>query len=184
MFHLYFLFQFCLQHSQRHNKLLNRNREPLLYQRSRSIVPTRYLKKKFTTIKWDSLGDVWKRSHKPTTKTISGLLAVKYNRDSIIPLYSFSGIVFSFSSLSKFEDGCMGVVIILASFILYFFRRSLIYFSWQINILFYSCLICNQEKIFYQKLFYLFQKLFASHILSFSKIIFESPLTRLNWEIF
>jgi len=48
------------------------------------------------------------------------MLMVKYRRDPIIHLYSFSEIVLLVSSLSKFDERYMGVDMIFASFILYF----------------------------------------------------------------
>ncbi|KAL2347352.1 hypothetical protein Fmac_001352 [Flemingia macrophylla] len=58
---------------------------------------------------------------------MSGLDAVKYSSDPIIPRYVVLLIDGEFSSIVRAQDVCMGVFIGFVSSILYFFRSSFAY---------------------------------------------------------
>ena len=60
--------------------------ESLEYHNPRVWVPFKYLRILLTAFKWDSLGLDWYLAHKQTLNMISGLLAVRYNNEPIIPL--------------------------------------------------------------------------------------------------
>ena len=60
---------------------------------------------------------------------MSGLLAVKYSKEPIMPLYIVELMDLAFSSLSSLMDELIGVFIVLASSMLNLLRRSLIYFA-------------------------------------------------------
>lgn len=53
-------------------------------------MPLKYLKIHLIAFMWDSFGLNWYRAQYHTVKIITGLLAVKYTRLSIIPRYLFS----------------------------------------------------------------------------------------------
>ena len=79
-------------------------------------------------------------------ETISGLLAVRYNKDPMIPLYMVWFTRESYSSAISLEFVPTGVSIGFESNILNFFSNSLMYFYWLIEIPFDDCLICRPRK--------------------------------------
>ena len=104
-----------------------------------SIVLFKYLSL-FTTLKWDSLWQDWNLAHKHTLYIMSGLVAVKYRKEPIMPLYIVESMDLPFSSLSSSMDELVGVFIVLVSSMLNLLRRSLIYFVWLMKVPFFSCL--------------------------------------------
>ena len=111
-----------------------------------SIVPFKYLRILFTALKWDSLGQDWNLTHKHTLYMISGLLAIKYSKEPIMPLYIVESMNLPFSSLSSLMDELIGVFIVLDSSMLNLLGRSLIYFSWLMKVPSFSCLIWSPRK--------------------------------------
>jgi len=81
-------------HNRHQNIQQERNLHPLGYKRSKFFVPAKYQKMHFTVVRWNSLEDDSRQAHKHTLNIISGQLAVKYNREPIIPRcdFSFTGL--------------------------------------------------------------------------------------------
>ena len=83
-----------------------------------------------TANKWTSHGSFWNLAHRHTLNIMSGMDAVWYKRDPIIPLYVFSSTYFDSSFSASKLVGCIGVFIWIASSILNFFRSSFTYLVW------------------------------------------------------
>jgi len=64
------------------------------YHKPTCFVPWRYFRILLAALKCDSFGADWKRAHMHTTNIMSGLLAVRYYRDPISPLYLVSSTGF------------------------------------------------------------------------------------------
>src|SRR4030095_11317877 len=79
---------------------------------------------------------------------ISGLLAVRYNRELIIPWYSLTSTAFPDGSASSRVFGAMGIFVEAIEFILDFFNMSKTYFVWLIKIPVSNCFTCNPRKKF------------------------------------
>ena len=99
------------------------------YYNPMSIVPFKYLKILFKTLKCDSLGQDWNLAHKYTLYMILGLLASKYNKEPIMPLYMVKSIDLPFSSLLSLMDELIRVFILFASSILNLLRKIFNIFS-------------------------------------------------------
>ena len=115
-------------------KPINSKLSPLGYHKPMSIIPYKYLRNFFMSLKWDSLGQDWNLAHKHTLYIISGLLTVKYSKKPIMPLYIVESMNLLFSFLSSLMDELIGVFIVLTSSMLNLWRRSLIYFSWLMKV--------------------------------------------------
>lgn len=50
-------------------------------------IPLRYFRILFATLKWDSFGFAWYLAQRHTVNIMSGLLAVRYSKEPIKPLY-------------------------------------------------------------------------------------------------
>ena len=118
-----------------------------------------------------SLGLDWKRTHKPTLKIISGLLAVRYSNGPIMPLYSFSSTEGLLSSITNLVEGDTGVSIGLDESIPNFLSSSFTYFCWWTKVPFEVCLIYKPKR-----------KLSSSIMLISNSllIIFEKSLQRFS----
>ena len=127
-------------------KLINSKLLLLRHHKPMSIVPFKYLRIPFTTLKWDYLRQYWNLAHNHTLYIISGLLGVKYSKKSIIPLYIVGSIDLPFSSLSSLMDELIGVFIVLDSSMLNLLRRSLMYFASLMNVPSSNYLIWSPKK--------------------------------------
>src|SRR3954471_10026266 len=90
---------------------------PLGYHRPYVVVPRRYRRILFTAFRCDSFGHDWYLAHMHTLNIMSGLEAVRYNNEPIIPRYNFTSTSLPFSSLSRLPLVAIGVSISFDSLI-------------------------------------------------------------------
>ena len=115
-------------------KTTKKNLDSLGYHNPTLVVPFRYLRIYFASLECDSYGLDWNLAHKQTPNCISNLLAVRYSKEPIDPLYLVESTWFLASSASIRQFVAIRVTTSLQSSILNFFIRSKQYFDWLKNV--------------------------------------------------
>jgi len=145
------------------------------YHKAKSEVCFKYLKIRFTTFKCVSLGFDWKWAHKPTLKTMSGLLAVRYRSGPIMPLKDFSSTDELLSSTANLVEGEMGVPMGLADSISNHLINFFTYFCWCIIVLFEVCLIYKPQKKLSSPIMLISNLLLTNFENSLHKLLIAAP---------